>query len=68
MDFRLVSADEGLDIMPFVNGLKWSESIDTLGLEMSFTLPDNFNDKYFNFLDNICALFYITFNIFNIII
>ena len=30
MDFRLVSADEGLDIMPFVSGLKWSDSIDTL--------------------------------------
>lgn len=53
MDFKLVSADEGLDIMPFVSGLKWSDSIDTLGLEMSFTLPDNFNDKNFNFLDNI---------------
>ena len=53
MDFRLISANEGLDIMPFVSGLKWNESIDTLGLEMSFTLPDNFNDKNFNFLDNI---------------
>lgn len=53
MDFRLISANEGLDIMPFISSLKWSESIDTLGLEMSFTLPDNFNDKNFNFLDNI---------------
>lgn len=53
MDFKLISADKKLDIMPFVNGLKWKDSIDTLGMEMSFTLPDNFNDKNFDFLDDI---------------
>ena len=53
MDFKLISADKKLDIMPFVNGLKWKDSIDTLGMEMSFTFPDNFNDKNFDFLDGI---------------
>lgn len=53
MDFKLISADKKLDIMPFVNGLKWKDSIDTLGIEMFFQISDDPYDKNFNFLKEI---------------
>lgn len=53
MDFKLISADKELDIMPFVNGLKWKDSIDTLGVEMSFQILNNPYDKNFDFLKEI---------------
>lgn len=52
MEFKLITED-GLDIFPYISDLKWKDSIDTLGLELSFKIISNHFDSTFNFLEEI---------------